>query len=30
LKLPGNNFAVRNLLTRLESEPLVVRALEQW
>jgi 2-amino-4-hydroxy-6-hydroxymethyldihydropteridine diphosphokinase len=30
LKLPGNNLAVRNLLTRVESEPLVVRALEQW
>jgi len=30
LELPGNNQAIRDLLTRVESEPLVVRALEQW
>jgi 2-amino-4-hydroxy-6-hydroxymethyldihydropteridine diphosphokinase len=30
LKLPGNNLAVRDLLMRVESEPLVVRASEQW
>jgi 2-amino-4-hydroxy-6-hydroxymethyldihydropteridine diphosphokinase len=30
LKLPGDNQAIRDLLTRVESEPLVVRASEQW
>ena len=30
LKLPGNGEAIRDLLMCVESEPLVVRASEQW